>query len=402
MNNRTITIGAVAIVALAAIFYFASSQKKVSEDIKVGILLGFTGPIESLTPDMASGAELAFNEASNSGELLGGSKITILRADSTCVDSAAATAAAEDLLSQGMTAMMGADCSGVTGAVATNVAVPNGFVMISPSATSPGLTDLEDKGMFFRTAPSDARGGQVLADITNDKGIKSVAITYVNSDYGLGLADVYKAAVEAYGITVTTMASHESDKADYSADVGVLSSAGGDALAVLGYLDNAGGNIIEGSLDSGAFDTFVLSDGMIGDSLTDRFGSDLNNSFGSMPGSLGEGAQLFKSVAEAGGINASVYVGESYDAAALIVLAMQAGESSDKGSIAENIMSVANAPGEKIMAGEIAKGLKLLASGKEIDYQGATDVTFTDVGEAEGAFIEKGISGGKFTDVAQR
>ena len=402
MNNRTITIGAVAIVALAAIFYFASSQKKVSEDIKVGILLGFTGPIESLTPDMASGAELAFNEASNSGELLGGSKITILRADSTCVDSAAATAAAEDLLSQGMTAMMGADCSGVTGAVATNVAVPNGFVMISPSATSPGLTDLEDKGMFFRTAPSDARGGQVLADITNDKGIKSVAITYVNSDYGLGLADVYKAAVEAYGITVTTMASHESDKADYSADVGVLSSAGGDALAVLGYLDNAGGNIIEGSLDSGAFDTFVLSDGMIGDSLTDRFGSDLNNSFGSMPGSLGEGAQLFKSVAEAGGINPSVYVGESNDAAALIVLAMQAGNSSDKGSIAENIMSVANAPGEKIMAGEIAKGLKLLASGKEIDYQGATDVTFTDVGEAEGAFIEKGISGGKFTDVAQR
>ena len=402
MNNRTVTIGAVVIVALAAIFYFATSQKKVSEDIKVGILLGFTGPIESLTPDMASGAELAFNEASNSGELLGGSKITILRADSTCVDSAAATAAAEDLLSQGMTAMMGADCSGVTGAVATNVAVPNGFVMISPSATSPGLTDLEDKGMFFRTAPSDARGGQVLADITNDKGIKSVAITYVNSDYGLGLADVYKAAVEAYGITVTTMASHESDKADYSADVGVLSSAGGDALAVLGYLDNAGGNIIEGSLDSGAFDTFVLSDGMIGDSLTDRFGSDLNNSFGSMPGSLGEGAQLFKSVAEAGGINPSVYVGESYDAAALIVLAMQAGNSSDKGSIAENIMSVANAPGEKIMAGEIAKGLKLLASGKEIDYQGATDVTFTDVGEAEGAFIEKGISGGKFTDVAQR
>ena len=250
MNNRTVTIGAVVIVALAAIFYFATSQKKVSEDIKVGILLGFTGPIESLTPDMASGAELAFNEASNSGELLGGSKITILRADSTCVDSAAATAAAEDLLSQGMTAMMGADCSGVTGAVATNVAVPNGFVMISPSATSPGLTDLEDKGMFFRTAPSDARGGQVLADITNDKGIKSVAITYVNSDYGLGLADVYKAAVEAYGITVTTMASHESDKADYSADVGVLSSAGGDALAVLGYLDNAGGHIIEGDRKS--------------------------------------------------------------------------------------------------------------------------------------------------------
>ena len=101
-NNRTMTIGAVVIIALVAIFYFATQQKKVAEDIKVGILLGFTGPIESLTPDMASGAELAFNEASNSGELLGGSQITILRADSTCVDSAAATSAAEDLLSQGI------------------------------------------------------------------------------------------------------------------------------------------------------------------------------------------------------------------------------------------------------------------------------------------------------------
>ena len=53
-------------------------------DIKVGIILGFTGPIESLTPDMASGAELAFKEATDSEELLGGAKFIPLRADSTC------------------------------------------------------------------------------------------------------------------------------------------------------------------------------------------------------------------------------------------------------------------------------------------------------------------------------
>ena len=43
------------------------------------------------------------------------------------------------LYAQGVAAIMGADCSGVTGAIASNVAVPNGVVMISPSATSPGL-----------------------------------------------------------------------------------------------------------------------------------------------------------------------------------------------------------------------------------------------------------------------
>ena len=399
-NQRVLIIGALVVLAVAA-FFFSQKQTKVS-DIKVGIILGFTGPIESLTPDMASGAELAFKEATDSGELLGGANIIPVRADSTCVDSAAASTAAEDLIAQGIVAIMGADCSGVTGAIATNVAVPNGVVMVSPSATSPALTDIDDNGLFFRTAPSDARGGEVLADITKDNGVSSVAITYVNTDYGVGLADVYKAALEAHGITVTTITAHEGDKADYSAEVGVLSSAGGDALAVLGYLDQGGNQIIQGSLDSGAFDTFVLSDGMIGDSLTDTFGSDLDKSFGSMPGSLGEGAQMFAKYAEENGVNPSVYVGESYDAAALIVLAMQAGESTDKSSIASNIMNVANGPGEKIMAGELSKGLKLLADGKSIDYQGATDVSFTDVGEAFGLFIEKGIENGKFVNVSQR
>ncbi len=371
--------------------------------IKMGIILGFTGPIESLTPAMAASAELAFKEASDSGSLLGGKTIKPLRADSTCVDSAAATTAAEGLVSQGVAAIMGADCSGVTGAIASNVAVPKGVVMISPSATSPGLTTLDDKGFFFRTAPSDARGGQILADITKDRGVKSVAITYTNNDYGKGLADVYAAAVKAHGIKVTTVAAHEDGKADYSSEVGVLASAGGDAVAVIGYLDQGGKGIIQGSIDSGAFDTFILSDGMIGDSLTETFGKSLNKSFGSLPGSTGKGAGVFTKVAKAGGIDSSgPYTGESYDAAALIVLAMQAGNSADRGSIAKNVMGVANGPGTKIYPGQLKKGLDLLAKGKAVDYEGATGVNFTDVGEAFGSFLEKEVKGGKFKTKKQR
>ena len=81
-------------------------------------------------------------------------------------------------------------------------------------------------------------------------------------------------------------------------------------------------------MDSGAFDRFILSDGMIGQSLVDTFGKDLKKSFGSMPGSTGKGAGVFAGVAKAAGIDSSgPYTGESYDAAALIVLAMQAGNS---------------------------------------------------------------------------
>ena len=387
-----------------AVFMFVSVlTTNTFAEIKIGIILGFTGPIESLTPAMAASAELAFKEASDSGKLLGGETITPIRADSTCVDSAAATTAAEGLIADGIAAIMGADCSGVTGAIASNVAVPNGVVMISPSATSPGLTTLDDKGLFFRTAPSDARGGQILADITKDRGVKSVAITYTNNDYGKGLADVYEAAVKAHGINVTTVAAHEDGKADYSAEISVLAAAGGDAVAVIGYLDQGGKGIIQGSIDSGAFDTFILSDGMIGQSLVDAFGKELNKSFGSLPGSTGKGAGIFTKVASAAGIDSSgPYTGESYDAAALLVLAMQAGGSADRGSIAKNVMAVANGPGKKIYPGQLGKALDLLAKGKAVDYEGATAVNFTDVGEAFGSFLEKEVKGGKFKTKKQR
>ena len=406
-NKNTGIIIAVIIIIIAVALYLTQKKPtiKVAEkqDVKIGIILGFTGPIESLTPAMAASAELAFKEASDSGSLLNGSTITPVRADSTCVDSAAAQSAAEGLVSQGIAAIMGADCSGVTGAIATNVAVPKGVVMISPSATSPGLTDLADNGFFFRTAPSDARGGQILADITNDRGVKSVAITYTNNDYGKGLADVYAAAAKAHGIEVTTVAAHEDGKADYTAEVATLASAGGDAVAVIGYIDQGGKGIIQASLDSGSFDVFILSDGMIGDSLTDAFGNDLNKSFGSLPGSTGEGAGVFTTVAKDAGIDSSgPYTGESYDAAALIVLAMQAGGSADRASIAKNVMAVANGPGDKIYPGELKKALDLLAEGKTVDYEGATGVNLTDVGEASGSFLEKEIKGGEFKTKKQR
>ena len=395
------------IVIILAIVYFTQKQPTAvvgkKQEIKVGIILGFTGPIESLTPAMAASAELAFKEASDSGSLMSGSTITPIRADSTCVDSAAAQSAAEGLISQGIAAIMGADCSGVTGAIATNVAVPNGVVMISPSATSPGLTDLADNGLFFRTAPSDKRGGQVLADATKDKKIKTVAITYTNNDYGKGLADMYKIGLDSHGVKVTTELAHEDGKADYSSEVATLAAAGGDALAVLGYLDQGGKGIIQAALDSGAFDTFVLGDGMIGQSLVDAFGKDLSKSVATRPGSTGKGASIFESVAAAANIDPDApYTASSYDAGALLVLAIQAGKSADRASIAKNVMEVANAPGVKIYPGELKKALDLLAKGEKIDYEGASDVTFTKEGDATGSFLEQAVKNGKFETKKQR
>jgi branched-chain amino acid transport system substrate-binding protein len=366
--------------------------------IKIGVILGFTGPIESLTPDMAASAELAMKEVSDSGALLGGKKLIPVRADSTCIDAAAATTAAERLVSSdSVNAIFGADCSGVTTAIANNVAVPNGVVMISPSATSPALTTIEDKGYFFRTAPSDARQGEVLAKVLKSRGINNVAVTFTNNDYGKGLASSF---ANAFGGTIEISAAHEDGKGDYSAEVAALAASGSEHLVVFGYLDQGGKGIIEASLDTGAFSNFILADGMIGESLIEAIGEGLNGAIGTLPGSESEGAQMFLAHAAANGVNGDgPFRGESYDAAALIALAMQASGSSDRAAIQSKIMDVANAPGENILPGQLAKGLQILADGGSVNYEGATNVEFTSVGEAFGSYKELEVQNGKFTTI---
>ncbi|TDL81243.1 branched-chain amino acid ABC transporter substrate-binding protein [Palleronia sediminis] len=391
------------LTATAAAALLAAPALAQDDTVKIGILLGFTGPIESMTQGMATGAEFAIQEINDSGNFPLGT-VEPVRADSTCIDAAAATAAAERLItSDGVAAIIGAACSGVTGAVLQNVARPNGIVMISPSATSPALSDAEDDGLFFRTAPSDARQGEVIAEVLAERGVNEIALTYTNNDYGKGLADSIQSAFEAQGGTVTISAAHEDGKADYSAEIGALASAGGDILVVAGYADQGGQGIVRAALDAGAFDTFQLPDGMVSDSLTDTFGSEIDGSYGQIGGSDSEGGVTFAEMADEAGFDATgAYTAESYDAAALMLLAMAAAGSTESAEFKDKITEVANAPGEPIQPGELGRALEILAEGGDIDYVGATAIELVGNGESAGNFREVEVRNGEFETIGYR
>ena len=392
------------LMATAVTALFAGAAH--AEDIKLGVVIGFTGPIESLTGSMAAAAEMAMAEVTASGKLLGGSTVTSVRADSTCGDSAAGTAATERVVTADkVNGIVGGDCSGVTGAMLQNVARPNGIVMVSPSATSPALSTAEDDGLFFRTAPSDAREGEVMADILMEHGVKSIALTYTNNDYGKGLAEAIATSFTAKGGVVTINASHEDGKADYSAEVAALAAAGGDLLVVAGYLDQGGKGIIQNALDTGAFTKFGLPGGMVGDNLPLAIGAALDGSYGQVAQSDSAGAAIMTDMGKAAATPfdaTSPYTMESYDAAALMMLAMQAAGSSDPKVYKEKIMDVANGPGEKILPGELAKGLELLAAGTDIDYDGASGVELIGPGESAGRYREFEVKGGKYETIKFR
>ena len=172
---------------------------------------------------------------------------------------------------------------------------------------------------------------------------------------------------------------------------------------MLGYSDQGGRGIIRSATDAGAFETFMMGDGMYSEALLDDMGGMLGGSFGAVPWSQGEGSEAFIELTEEAGVNGeSSFTRESYDAAALLMLAMQAGGEATSEAAAANILDVANAPGEEILPGELGRALQILSEGGEIDYVGATNVELIGPGEAAGTYREYVVEDGDYETVTFR
>lgn len=375
-----------------------------AQEVKLGFLGGFTGPIETLVPPIHEGAKLAVAQINEQGGILDGRTLTLLQGDSTCIDTTAASAAADRMVnSENVTGLVGPLCSGETIAAANTAAIPGGVVLISPAATSPALSALDDNDLVFRTTPSDAYSGEILAKLLKDKGYENIAITYVNNDYGKGFADAVAGSFEALGGSVAANEAHEDGKADYRAELGSLASSGAEILVVLAYVDGSGQTIVRQALEGGDFDKFAGGDGMIGDSLVTAVGE------GKLDGFIGTkignpetpGTVIFAEAAKEAGFDPTgSFVAQSYDAAFLLALAIQKNGSDSREGLSAALREVATAPGEVILPGEWQKAVELIAAGQDINYEGAAGShEFDDKGDVPGVIIETVIEGPGFKDV---
>ncbi|MDN3555766.1 ABC transporter substrate-binding protein [Halomonas maura] len=370
-------------------------------EVKVGFLGGFTGGIESLTPPIFDGAQLAVQQINEQGGVLEGEEIVMPTGDTTCSDASAASNAADRMVNtERVTAIVGALCTGATIASANNAAIPGGVTMVSPASTAPAVSELDDNDLVFRTVPSDAFQGQMLAKLLLEQGIEEVAVTYVNNDYGRGLADAFASAFEEGGGTVLENLAHEDNRADYRAELGTLSATGAQTLVVLAYADTSGQTVLRQAYESGMFTQYVGGDGMVGDSLIEAIGADvLEGMIATRPGSPElPGTEIFNQAAQAAGIDPSaVFAAQAYDAAFLLGLAIEQNGSAEREGLNEALRSVASAPGEVILPGEWEKAKELIAAGTEINYEGASGRhEFDDNGDVPGVVQEMKVEEGTF------
>ncbi len=390
-------------IVAAAAAAAALAAGTASAEVKLGFLGGFTGPIESLTPPIFEGAKRAAAQVNAAGGTSSGA-IVMVQGDTGCSNTALASSAADRLVNtENVSAIVGALCSGATIASANSAGIAGGVVMISPASTSPALTELDDKDLVFRTAPSDAGQGPALAAMLMDANIKSVAVTYVNNDYGKGFADAFVAGYKEMGGEVAASLAHEDNKADYRAELGNLESTGAEALVVLAYADSSGQTILRQAVESGVFTKFAGGDGMVGDALIEAVGAEaLAGMIASKPSApKAAGADLFATAATAAGLDPNaVFAAQAYDAAFLLALAVEKNGSTDRAGLGEALRAVASAPGETILPGEWAKAKALIAEGKDINYEGASGPhEFDGAGDVKGVYGELVVQKGSFLEV---
>ena len=132
----------------------------------------------------------------------------------------AAVDAANSIVSAGYPSITGAAGSEATIQVANNVLVDNEVVACSPASTSPDITTLEDDDFLFRTPPSDALQGQVLAQVSTEQLEASTASTlYLNNSYGQALQEAFASAFEESGGSIVNQVGFESEQSSYTSQI---------------------------------------------------------------------------------------------------------------------------------------------------------------------------------------
>jgi len=361
----------------------ASDDSGSSRTIQHSVLMPLTGDLASLGGPIRDGGTLPVKQLEAAGDIPAEFDQTV---EDTQTDPQAGIQAANGLANAGYPTVCGPASSGVNLQVAQQVFVPHGMIGVSPSSTSPAVTDLDDDGLIFRTAPSDALQGQVMADVAaNNLGDSTASIMYVNNDYGQKLAEVFESSfVDAHSGSVQESIAFEKEQSSYSSP---LSSAMNDSpslLVVIGY-PASGIQIFRDFYAEYGNDTDIMvTDGLRDSTLPDEVGNDMTNVYGTAPLATGPGQEAFTSLYEdeydraPGAFNA-----QAYDASAVCLLANAVTGENDGQAIKENMAEVANPnDGMEVTPENLAEGMRAALNGDSVHYTGASSsVDFDENGD---------------------
>lgn len=369
-------------IRLRAVWMLAAALLSVSlaacgesppEPLKLGLLTYISEGSPQNARDRQRAFELAVAHLNEAGGVLGRPVETAV--GDTALDPDTAVAEARRLIEdEGVHALVGPSTSANSLAVIERVAGPAGIPVVSPSATSPRLTDAADDDFYFRAALSDVAQGPVLARVARERGFDNVGAIYRNDAWGQGLVQSFQDAWEG-AITAVAV---EPDQTTFADALRQSAAAGAQALVLIVFSTETE-IILREALAQGIYEQFVFSDGVKSPALVQAIGgAALGGMYGTGPAAppASESAARWEAafVDAYGEPPAGSYAQEAYDAAIALALASEAAGSTDGSAIRDQLRAVGSGPGEVVYAGPegIARALEILSDGGAVDYDGAS------------------------------
>ncbi len=209
------------------------SSGAMADTIKIAIAGPFTGPVTQYGAMVKQGVDTAIEQINAAGGVLG-KQLEAVSIDDGC-EPKQGPVVANRVVNDEINYVVGHVCSGATIA-ATSVYNTEGVLMVTPSATAPGVTDGKNFDMIFRTIGRDDQQGPAAAKfIIEQIKPKNVAIIHDKQSYGQGIANSVKSELEKAGIKIAFFEGINAGDTDYSAVITKLKSTGADFVYYGGY-----------------------------------------------------------------------------------------------------------------------------------------------------------------------
>ncbi|MER7108657.1 ABC transporter substrate-binding protein [Streptomyces sp. NPDC000229] len=357
--------------------------------LKLGYVLPETGQLAHLGPPMIQSTKFAIKTINDAGGVLGKPIPAVVTSDEAGQEAVAAQSA-DRVMAAGVDAIIGAAASGMSLAFIDRV-TGAGVVQCSGSNTAPTFTDYEDGGFYFRTAPSDALQGPILAKVIQEDNKDRVAMVARADDYGRGLLDSTRKALEDGGTNVAVAETYDPRATNFDQVVQKIKNANPDAVVVIAFEE--GTQILQGLVEAGLgpkqvglYGTDGLRSEELGSLVAPGKPATIAGMKGTAPASTSN-PQFVKALkAFAPDLKVLQFAPQKFDCVTTVALAAEKAKSDDPEKFVKEMVGVTK-DGEKCNTFAACK--KLLADGKDIDYDGVSGpLDFTEAGEPGEATIE--------------
>lgn len=351
--------------------------------LKLGTALPLTGNLAFLGPPEEAGVALAIKDINEAAK---GITIEATLGDSGDTDNKAYDTEIPRLLNAGVEAVIGAASSG-TSLQFIDRLVAECVIQFSPANTSAALTDYADKGLYFRTAPSDVLQGEVLGNLIAEDGHQKISLIVLNDSYGTGLAEFVTKAFEAAGGEVLAAPTYNTGDTNFTSQIAEALAPGPDAIVLITF-DEAKTIVPELTAQFPGEKLYFVDGNLTNYSEVFEPGT-LEGAKGTYPGvnesKIGDFITRMDENWQAQGnapLELNAYGPESYDAVVLLALAALEARSTEGANMSVKLQEVSGGSGNGQKCTTFAECADIINAGGTADYDGPSgNVTFNELGD---------------------